>query len=189
MPLPRKGTDCDRNRQRSTAPRHIQEIARRGFAPRYPDFSSQGPDRRRGVAMEECEMLEGRISSRPPLACRPSPPQVGRSRRHLGLAQIFNVGRWARRAQLPISPPEGEMAGRPEGGDVGLGRARGLRRPSSALRAPSPRRRGEGRGQSNPACSASRFKFCRGRGPICWITRPAASEPRSPQSLSERPCV
>src|SRR5690606_6381361 len=42
---------------------------------------------------------------------------------------------------------------------------------------------------SNPAFSASSCRFWRGRGPICLMTRPAASEPRSPQALRQRPCV
>ncbi|TIQ21027.1 MAG: lytic murein transglycosylase [Mesorhizobium sp.] len=32
------------------------------------------------------------------------------------LSLIFNLAQWAPRSKLPISPLEGEMAGRPEGG-------------------------------------------------------------------------
>ncbi len=42
---------------------------------------------------------------------------------------------------------------------------------------------------SSPACSASRLRFWRGRGPTCWITSPAASEPSMPQSARLRPRV
>ncbi|RWN01758.1 MAG: hypothetical protein EOR84_06690 [Mesorhizobium sp.] len=36
------------------------------------------------------------------------------------LSPIANVARWAARPKLPISPLEGEMAGRPEGGAQAL---------------------------------------------------------------------
>ncbi|RWC63347.1 MAG: hypothetical protein EOS56_04510 [Mesorhizobium sp.] len=54
---------------------------------------------------------------RPPLSCRTSPPQVGR----LAVVTVFANFQRARREpapKLPISPLEGEMAGRPEGGAV-----------------------------------------------------------------------
>ena len=41
----------------------------------------------------------------------------------------------------------------------------------------------------SPSFSASWRKFWRGRGPICWMTSPAASEPRSPHSFRLRPVV
>ncbi|TPI27799.1 hypothetical protein FJW08_22815 [Mesorhizobium sp. B3-2-1] len=53
--------------------------------------------------------------SHPPLACRPSPPQGGR----LDVAWAFaNYQRRNRlgTSNLPISPLEGEMPGRAEGG-------------------------------------------------------------------------
>ncbi|RWP41687.1 MAG: hypothetical protein EOR05_30935 [Mesorhizobium sp.] len=54
---------------------------------------------------------------RPPLSCRTSPPQGGRS------AVIAAFANFARRrrsgaSKLPISPLEGEMPGRAEGGAV-----------------------------------------------------------------------
>ena len=42
---------------------------------------------------------------------------------------------------------------------------------------------------SSPARCASWRRFWRGRGPICWITSPAASEPRSPQCWRSSPAV
>ncbi|RVD27604.1 hypothetical protein EN738_11665 [Mesorhizobium sp. M4B.F.Ca.ET.017.02.2.1] len=57
----------------------------------------------------------GRAPSPPSLSCRTSPPQGGRS----DVAQGFaNLPRWREgEAQtLPISPLEGEMSGRTEGG-------------------------------------------------------------------------
>ncbi|TIQ31115.1 MAG: hypothetical protein E5X48_27870 [Mesorhizobium sp.] len=51
----------------------------------------------------------------PSLACRPSPPQGGRSMSPR-LSPISSVVNLVRRRKLPISPLEGEMAGRPEGG-------------------------------------------------------------------------
>jgi hypothetical protein len=51
----------------------------------------------------------------PPLPCRASPPQGGRSTR--GNAPHFSsVEMERRRCVLPISPLEGEMPGRAEGG-------------------------------------------------------------------------
>ncbi|RWC38612.1 MAG: hypothetical protein EOS55_30495 [Mesorhizobium sp.] len=56
----------------------------------------------------------------PPLSCRTSPPQGGR----LAVAIAFaNRHRWrvSETAKLPISPLEGEMSGRTEGGAKELG--------------------------------------------------------------------
>ncbi|RWE84340.1 MAG: lytic murein transglycosylase [Mesorhizobium sp.] len=36
------------------------------------------------------------------------------------LSPISNLAEWAARSKLPISPLEGEMAGRPEGGGLAL---------------------------------------------------------------------
>ncbi|TIN28119.1 MAG: hypothetical protein E5Y31_11770 [Mesorhizobium sp.] len=55
------------------------------------------------------------ITKRPPLACRPSPPQGGRLAAAT-LSPIVDVAGGAVTHELPISPLEGEMAGRPEGG-------------------------------------------------------------------------
>ncbi len=68
----------------------------------------------------------------PPLPCRASPPQVGRSTRRW-VSAILSVVMWQRyvletyhsltltigqrACLLPISPPEGEMPGRAEGGE------------------------------------------------------------------------
>ncbi|RWC87048.1 MAG: hypothetical protein E5V58_21885 [Mesorhizobium sp.] len=57
----------------------------------------------------------GRVPSHPPLPCRASPPQGGRS----DVAMLSPITYSARKAPppaLPISPLAGEMAGRPEGG-------------------------------------------------------------------------
>ncbi|RWK56057.1 MAG: lytic murein transglycosylase [Mesorhizobium sp.] len=43
-------------------------------------------------------------------------PLKGGDRMSLRFSPIANVARWAARPKLPISPLEGEMAGRPEGG-------------------------------------------------------------------------
>ncbi|RUU23343.1 hypothetical protein ENZ76_20065 [Mesorhizobium sp. M7A.F.Ca.CA.002.10.1.1] len=57
----------------------------------------------------------GRRDSAPPLACRPSPPQVGRSAVIIFFANPER-DRNGGAAKLPISPLEGEMSGRTEGG-------------------------------------------------------------------------
>ncbi|MET3577597.1 hypothetical protein ABID19_000612 [Mesorhizobium robiniae] len=61
----------------------------------------------------------------PPLACRPSPPQGGRSDVAIAFA---NRRPWklGGTEKLPFSPLEGEMAGRPEGGVKELGRHRDI---------------------------------------------------------------
>ncbi|TPK91866.1 hypothetical protein FJ548_02240 [Mesorhizobium sp. B2-4-17] len=51
----------------------------------------------------------------PPLSCRTSPPQGGRSMSRR-LSPIFNVEDEGRTAELPISLLVGEMSGRTEGG-------------------------------------------------------------------------
>ncbi len=43
-------------------------------------------------------------------------PLRGGDQMSLLLSPIANVAKWAARPTLPISPLEGEMAGRPEGG-------------------------------------------------------------------------
>ncbi|RWN45655.1 MAG: hypothetical protein EOS03_18845 [Mesorhizobium sp.] len=55
------------------------------------------------------------IHERPPLACRPSPPRGGRLAA-ARLSPITDVTGRTAASKLPISPLEGEMAGRPEGG-------------------------------------------------------------------------
>ena len=40
---------------------------------------------------------------------------------------------------------------------------------------------------SKPDCWAASRRFFCGRGPICWMTMPAASDPRRPQSTRSRP--
>ncbi|RWO42355.1 MAG: hypothetical protein EOS12_20570 [Mesorhizobium sp.] len=57
--------------------------------------------------------------SRPPLACRPSPPQGGRSAA-LSPLLVLPLLRIAKAAECAISPLEGEMSGRTEGGGLGL---------------------------------------------------------------------
>ncbi|TIT52502.1 MAG: hypothetical protein E5W72_09130, partial [Mesorhizobium sp.] len=51
----------------------------------------------------------------PPLACRPSPPQVGRSAVSPPRSSLAEW-RLAKAVACLISPLAGEMAGRPEGG-------------------------------------------------------------------------
>ncbi|TIQ38361.1 MAG: hypothetical protein E5X48_00310 [Mesorhizobium sp.] len=55
--------------------------------------------------------------SHPPLACRPSPPQGGRSAASMPRS-FCNAGGWRNRTRQPISPLEGEMPGKAEGGAV-----------------------------------------------------------------------
>ncbi|MCA0275206.1 MAG: cobaltochelatase subunit CobN [Proteobacteria bacterium] len=57
----------------------------------------------------------GSALSRPPLSCRTSPPQGGRSAEALP-SQIPARTKEAPSVELPISPPVGEMSGRTEGG-------------------------------------------------------------------------
>ncbi|TIM13913.1 MAG: hypothetical protein E5Y32_23815 [Mesorhizobium sp.] len=56
----------------------------------------------------------------PPLACRTSPPQGGRLC-PWRLSPIFTFAGVGGQSKLPISPLEGEMAGRPEGGGTERG--------------------------------------------------------------------
>ncbi|AZO07470.1 MAG: hypothetical protein E5V91_17405 [Mesorhizobium sp.] len=59
--------------------------------------------------------MEAPAGQRPPLACRPSPPQGGRSDVTIAFA---NHQRWRKMPapKPPISPLVGEMSGRTEGG-------------------------------------------------------------------------
>ncbi|RWK78813.1 MAG: hypothetical protein EOR45_32520, partial [Mesorhizobium sp.] len=52
---------------------------------------------------------------RPPLSCRTSPPQGGRLAAAT-LSPFVDIAGRAAAHELPISPLEGEIAGRPEGG-------------------------------------------------------------------------
>ncbi|TPI52011.1 hypothetical protein FJ940_11575 [Mesorhizobium sp. B2-3-7] len=52
---------------------------------------------------------------RPPLSCRTSPPHGGRLAAS-SLRPSANAGDWRNPARHPISPLEGEMSGRTEGG-------------------------------------------------------------------------
>ncbi|RWC27135.1 MAG: hypothetical protein EOS27_22785 [Mesorhizobium sp.] len=54
-------------------------------------------------------------SAHPPLACRPSPPQGGRLAAFMS-RPFCNPGDWRNRRRQPISPLEGEMPGKAEGG-------------------------------------------------------------------------
>ncbi|RUZ13228.1 ABC transporter ATP-binding protein, partial [Mesorhizobium sp. M7A.F.Ca.CA.002.15.1.1] len=62
----------------------------------------------------------GRVPWRPPLSYRTSPPQGGRLDLVPGpcFRQSPTLEEWRQQAVLPISPLEGEMSGRTEGGLV-----------------------------------------------------------------------
>ncbi|TGR17806.1 hypothetical protein EN794_051180 [Mesorhizobium sp. M00.F.Ca.ET.151.01.1.1] len=79
------------------------------------------------------------VLRRPPLACRPSPPRGGRL--HVAsLSPTLDVEEKARPSTLPISPPVGEMAGRPEGGAAELSlRKRAERQPRPSPQPVMPR--------------------------------------------------
>ena len=62
------------------------------------------------------------ITNRPPLACRPSPPQGGRLA-EAAVSPTIDTSESAASRERMISPPVGEMAGRPEGGVVERQRA------------------------------------------------------------------
>jgi hypothetical protein len=73
--------------------------------------------------MNTCRRMQGTTqqpersayAAHPPLACRPSPPQGGRSAGGAARPSLpLRIKRGA--CPQPISPPVGEMAGRPEGG-------------------------------------------------------------------------
>jgi len=65
---------------------------------------------------EIVRMGDGVAEAYPPLACRPSPPQGGRSESGTNPTQTATPER-GRIEPHPISPLVGEMAGRPEGGE------------------------------------------------------------------------
>ncbi|RWQ59824.1 MAG: hypothetical protein EOS85_35895, partial [Mesorhizobium sp.] len=56
----------------------------------------------------------------PPLSCRTSPPQGGRLAVLAPPSISFRVENWRNLRRHPISPLEGEMSGRTEGGAVPL---------------------------------------------------------------------
>ncbi|RWB70525.1 MAG: hypothetical protein EOQ50_24540 [Mesorhizobium sp.] len=56
-----------------------------------------------------------RVPSHPPLSCRTSPPQGGRSDVALAFANLQRRQKGGAQ-KLPISPLAGEMSGRTEGG-------------------------------------------------------------------------
>ncbi len=84
-----------------------------------------------------------RLAQHPPLPCQASPPQGGRSFVAMP-APFLYPWRLAKTFQPPISPLEGEMSGRTEGGAAPR-LTEGHRPPLIRLPAPSPRSRGEGR--------------------------------------------
>ncbi|TPM44686.1 hypothetical protein FJ964_18240 [Mesorhizobium sp. B2-3-2] len=55
------------------------------------------------------------MAARPPLSCRTSPPQGGRSDVASAFASLHPLKK-GEATKLPISPLEGEMPGRAEGG-------------------------------------------------------------------------
>ncbi|RWC39901.1 MAG: hypothetical protein EOS55_28545 [Mesorhizobium sp.] len=55
------------------------------------------------------------MGQRPPLACRPSPPQGGRLDLTTAFANLYRQ-RESAEAETANLPPEGEMSGRTEGG-------------------------------------------------------------------------
>ena len=62
---------------------------------------------------------EHRALRRPPLSCRTSPPQGGRLAARIGFRRSATLMIGERPSDVPISPLEGEMSGRTEGGNVG----------------------------------------------------------------------
>ena len=73
----------------------------------------------KGVVERPLLFGEVSVSSRPPLACRPSPPRGGRSAVS-ALSPTVDAHKNAPSAELLISPPAGEMSGRTEGGATEL---------------------------------------------------------------------
>ncbi|RUZ81512.1 hypothetical protein EN943_00155 [Mesorhizobium sp. M7A.F.Ca.US.006.01.1.1] len=67
----------------------------------------------------QAQHCEGFVPARPPLSCRTSPPQGGRLDFTLAFANRQRL-KESRTAKLPISPLEGEMPGRAEGGVLAL---------------------------------------------------------------------
>ncbi|RUW74418.1 hypothetical protein EOA29_30755, partial [Mesorhizobium sp. M1E.F.Ca.ET.063.01.1.1] len=63
-------------------------------------------------------MAKGRVPAHPPLSCRTSPPQGGRSDFISAFANLQRcpAAGGVPSATLPISPLAGEMSGRTEGG-------------------------------------------------------------------------
>ncbi len=62
--------------------------------------------------------MRGQVSARhTPLCPAGHLPLKGGDRQILSWCQSFDVGQRAKRWRQPISPLEGEMAGRPEGGE------------------------------------------------------------------------
>ncbi|RWD30759.1 MAG: hypothetical protein EOS34_25495 [Mesorhizobium sp.] len=59
--------------------------------------------------------MEALALEHPPLSCRTSPPQGGRLAACTSHPS-FNVRDWRSQRRRPISPLEGEMSGRTEGG-------------------------------------------------------------------------
>src|SRR2546421_343982 len=68
-----------------------------------------------GVGIRRFSNRHAMAGQRPPLACRPSPPQGGRLAA-FSLRLFCNVEEWRNRGRQPISPLEGEMPGKAEGG-------------------------------------------------------------------------
>ncbi len=102
------GTGMTENTRRHNKRRSAQRISfrtTRQVLPSVLDVSFQG-----GIHWgRRC------VGLHPPLSCRTSPHQGGRSASGT-IAASFSSSRWARPCRRSISPLEGEMSGRTEGG-------------------------------------------------------------------------
>ncbi|WP_236016132.1 L-aspartate oxidase [Brucella endophytica] len=68
--------------------------------------------------VEACFSVKTLRETHPPLSCRTSPPQGGRSAFIYDGSPFGNVDDWRNRTSQPISPLVGEMPGRAEGGET-----------------------------------------------------------------------
>ena len=99
--------------------RRLRETRRFRWSRRRRSSTACGGGRRRGGGASGAPMLgKARDPSHPPLSCRTSPPHGGRSAARNAVAHSATSKIGESRRCRPISPLEGEMSGRTEGGDV-----------------------------------------------------------------------
>ena len=104
---------------------------------------------------DSCDREAG-VPSHPPLSCRTSPPQGGRLAVSRWLP-FANLGGWRKPTmELPISPLEGEMSGRTEGGALAP-RLAALQWPVDAAFNPGARRQQPGNRQRQRALARAAF--------------------------------